>query len=241
MLWAHHLSTEARASITFPIPSMPREPDYHALATDPLYREQASCTSCHYVTQTPTSEGVPLWGGAKMYRVEVNMTDVSDAPQHPKWSFSYYYNANLRASRYEHHEGQYDEVCGSKRYGKACTVVMASDGWTYLASGGECCKCSKGFLGAVRSDWLADGGHYVGNTTVRGYAVQEWFKQGASDNHYYFTQPHDLPVRYMEHKNGKLKQWDFDLTTYSTAPLPDTLFQQPSGCTARCTDAACLL
>ena len=49
---------------------------------------------------------------------------------------------------------------------------------------------------------------------LSGVEVDEWLKQGASDNHYYATtDATQAPVRYMEHKNGKLKQWDFK--TYS--------------------------
>ena len=44
---------------------------------------------------------------------------------------SYYYDWNIKASRYEHLEGQYDEVCKgflNVREGAPCTVVNSADG-----------------------------------------------------------------------------------------------------------------
>jgi len=182
-----------------------------------------------------------MWGGAKQFRVEVNMTDISDSPSHPNWRFKYFYDAGLKADRYEHAEGQWDEVCGSSRRQHPCTVINSGDTKKYMEFGGKCCAQSSGlFPGtgavAVRSDWLQNGGaSYVGPTTVRGIAVNEWLKQGASDNHYYATaDAKQLPVRYMEHKNGKLKQWDFDLATYTAGAQQTSLFSKPAGCTARC-------
>lgn len=67
-----------------------------------------------------------------------------------------------------------------------------------------------------------------------------WLKYGASDNHYYSTVDKDqLPIRYMEHKNEKLKQWDFDLFTYQRHPewksdnIP-AYFNIPTGCITPC-------
>eukprot|EP01062_Namystynia_karyoxenos_P038519 TRINITY_DN27950_c0_g2_i7.p3 TRINITY_DN27950_c0_g2~~TRINITY_DN27950_c0_g2_i7.p3 ORF type:complete len:180 (+),score=71.71 TRINITY_DN27950_c0_g2_i7:807-1346(+) len=178
-----------------------------------------------------------MWGGAKQFSVEVNMTDVSDAPEHPQWRFRYFYNADLHASRYEHLGEQWDEVCGPSRTGKPCTVIFASSPHaTYLVNDEGCCKHPSMLYnaGAVRSDWLATDATYQGNTTVRGYPVTEWLKYGASDNHYYSTKGQSLPVRYMEHKNSKLKQWDFDLATYKAGPQPASLFEPPAGCTSTC-------
>ena len=94
----------------------------------------------------------------------------------------------------------------------------------------------------MRSDWLQNGGaSYAGPTSVGDTAVDEFVKQGASDNHYYATRDAaQQPVRYMEHKNGKLKQWDFHLDTYKVGDPGQGHFAPPAGCNKRCLASFCL-
>mmetsp|Transcript_1462 Transcript_1462/g.3968 ORF Transcript_1462/g.3968 Transcript_1462/m.3968 type:complete len:237 (-) Transcript_1462:58-768(-) len=204
---------------------------------------------------------VPMWGGAPAFQVRVHMTNPSDAPEHPEWDFNYSYVSNAASnatfSRYEFEAGQHDEVCkgitGSPGLGSPCTVVHASDSWLYIAypDADFCCKCTQ-VIGAVRSDWLRDGGAtYVGRVTkdVDGnpFLVDEadgWLKYGASDNYYYATpDAAQQPVRYMEHKNGVLKEWTFFLDTWVEQPswledVPD-LLAPPPNCQTRCVSDVC--
>ena len=188
----------------------------------------------------------PRWGGNNAtlaWSASVAMTDPSDAPLHPTWDFEYYYDWNKKASRYEHAAGQHDEVCsGSGPAGDACTVLNSADGNMYLLYPRvkTCCVCHCSFCPfTVRSDWLQDGGtSYQGRSTVSGVEADEWLKQGASDNHYYATtDATQAPVRYMEHKNGKLKQWDFK--TYSPKAPAASLFDTPADCTDKCKSSVC--
>ena len=85
-------------------------------------------------------------------------------------------------------------------------------------SGDMCCKCTD-TIGAVKRDWMANGGGtYRGRVTsdVNGmnfdnegvYAADAFLKGGASDNWYYVTSENQhlqKPVRFTEHWNGKLK------------------------------------
>ena len=195
------------------------------------------------------SPPIPSWGGALQYRVHVNLTAHDVVKEGATWEFQYAFlsSQTMNVSRYDHLQGQRDEVCNSIKSGsnEPCTAIHASDGWLYVAfpNSGSCCKCSQ-HIGPVRSDWLQDGGaSYQGSSEVRGYKVDEWLKQGASDNHYYCTSDAaQKPVRYMEHKNNMLKQWDFDLSTYIAGPIPeaDSFFSPPASCTSRCRVAMCL-
>ena len=187
----------------------------------------------------------PRWGGNNAtlaWSAEVNMTDVSDAPQHPSWRFLYFYDWELRASRYEHAQGNRDEVCAGvsgQQAGDACTVLNSADGTLYLLfpSSSRCCRCRPALT--IRSDWLQDGGtKYTGATTVRGVDVDSWLKYGASDNHYYSARDStQRMVRYMEHKNGKLKQWD--IISFSAQRPASALFYPPQGCTKQCPSKVC--
>lgn len=149
-------------------------------------------------------------------------------------------------------------ILGAPKLGTAACVAIhtTNDNWLYVSfpSADFCCKCTQN-IGAVRSDWLIDGGaNYTGrvaqdaNGAPFGSRVQQadgWLKMGASDNHYYATvDEQQRPVRYMEHKNSKLKQWDFVLDTFScqnwTVP-PAALFAPPANCERRCWSAMCSL
>ena len=93
-------------------------------------------------------------------------------------------------------------------------------------------------------DWLQTGGtKYVGNTSVRKYAVEEWLKFGASDNHFYCSLATETekarPVRYMEHKHGVLKQWDFDLSGFQSGAPKQEIFDPPQGCNTICENPRC--
>eukprot|EP00947_MAST-08B_sp_MAST-8B-sp1_P002075 g2075.t1 len=199
------------------------------------------------------------------------MDDVSDAPDHPSWNFSYAYMSdsthNATYARYTFAAGQHDEVCkgviGAPSLGRPCTVIHTTNAnWMYLSwpQDNFCCKCTQK-IGAVRSDWLRDGGAtYSGRTSKdadnkafgpdsAAATADGWLKMGASDNHYYCTpDAAQRPVRYMEHKNGKLKQWDFLGSTFNDTSSawaksgpPAALFAPPPSCEKRCVSFACSL
>ena len=169
----------------------------------------------------------------------------------------------LTRRRYDFEEGQHDEVCGgilgaTSFVGEPCSVIHSTnDNWLYIQYPTEdfCCKCSQN-IGAVRSDWLTDSANYTGRVTVddngaefgSGVAIADgWLKYGASDNHYYVDAANDMqrPVRYMEHKNDALKQWDFILATYESrenewfSGAPPDLFAPPADCDSNCRSTMC--
>jgi hypothetical protein len=231
MVYVHHLAESSRAEI-LELTTLPLLPTtYRFASSDPLtgthaqikqaYKEMASCSGCHVsaadhsspsVRKVDSTSGVniPIWGAAKHFNVNVNMTNPSDSPSAPFWTFEYYYDTSgsWTVSRYEFDENQHDEVCRQVR-GKTgkCNVIHAYDKYIYIEfpSDNFCCKCGQS-PGAVRTDWLNADSAYKGQSTVNGVKVDEWLKQGASDNHYYASADDEqLPVRYMEHKNGKVR------------------------------------
>lgn len=189
----------------------------------------------------------PRWGGNNTtlsWVALVNMTNFADAPGHPFWQFRYFYDWTLKADRYEHQEGQYDEVCAGfalHPLGEPCTVLNSLDGNMYILFPNDknfCCRCMNSLT--LRSDWLrTDNTTYQGQNNVNGQSVDEWLLYGASDNHYYATvNDAQEPVRFMEHKNGKLKQWDF--ISYLAEQPPQTLFKTPNNCQNKCQSKVCL-
>jgi hypothetical protein len=83
------------------------------------------CLSCQ---QSP-----PFWGGNTRYTVNVNINYNPGVA----WKFTYYYDWNLKAERYEHDADQASDVCGLadtpfSKDGQTCIVTAARDGWTYI-------------------------------------------------------------------------------------------------------------
>jgi hypothetical protein len=195
----------------------------------------------------------PSWGGAPEYQVGVNLTAHDVVKTGVTWPFLYFYSSTVgnakgtlgvNVSRYDHAQGQRDEVCDAIKKGSdaPCTTIHAIDGYMYVDIEGECCKCGNK-IKPVRSDWLQDGGaKYVGKATVRGLLADEYLKYGASDNHYYSLAGGTNPVRFMEHKNGMLKQWDFDLPSFRAGPIAGAkeLFSAPNNCGNTCHSIMCL-
>ena len=107
------------------------------------------------------SPQIPSWGGALQYRVHVNLTAHDVVKEGATWGFQYAFLSSeaMNVTRYDHLQGQRDEVCNSIKSGSSepCTAIHASDGWLYVAfpNSGSCCKCSQ-HIGPVRSDWLQD-------------------------------------------------------------------------------------
>jgi len=176
---------------------------------------------------------------ASSFAVTVNMTNNPTNFTH--WVFDYYYMSDtetgITASRYEHHAPQTDEMCQNLPYNGShdCTVVFATDGWSYLSFPTEdyCCKCENTF-GAVKADWMTTNSTYAGLSTVNGVECQQWTKQGQFLNHLFSANDaNQTTVRFYETVRGRLKQWDFLLDTY-TPTFDRNLLAAPDGCTTLC-------
>tara|TARA_B110001452_G_scaffold241967_1_gene224468 strand:+ start:1600 stop:2286 length:687 start_codon:yes stop_codon:yes gene_type:complete len=191
----------------------------------------------------------PIWGGALKWRCTVNVTDATSAG--PAYDFVYEYNSPANVSRYELSSGQHDEMCEGQFIGVAsyqpCNITHATDGWSYVEIDGGCCQCSR--LGIVKSDWLEHGANppvYLGRRVINGVNASGWQEAGisASDNTYFaaagLSATPDAPVQFYEHKQVKLKTWDFDLRTYERSPtFAPGRFDPPAGCNTKCRGSIC--
>ena len=80
-----------------------------------------------------SSQKPPFWGGNPVYSVNVSFL-YNDPVM--TWNFTYFYNWNLKAERYEHYAPQADEMClladPPFTQNDSCRVTFATDGWSYI-------------------------------------------------------------------------------------------------------------
>jgi hypothetical protein len=184
---------------------------------------------------------VPNWGGNAAhfgFSVEATFTDPADAGPGPNsvWNFTYYYDWKLKAERYDHQKGQHIDVCKVVNIvDEPCTALSASDGKFYIFSASSCCQCVASWAPlTMLPDWISrNNGTYIGRSTQEGVEADGWLVYGASDNHYYTTTDSEQKMlKFSEHKNGKLKQWD--VFHHSQETPPASKFSPPPNCNTRC-------
>ena len=185
---------------------------------------------------------VPNWGGNAThfaFSVNATFTDTADAPKHPVWNFSYYYDWNLKAERYDHRQGQHIDVCKTVNVvDEPCSVLSASDGNLYIIAeslSNGCCHC-----GASRApltmlpDWISrNNGTYLGRSTQAGQDADGWVAYGKAANKYWTTTDSEQRfLKFSDNKYNREKQWD--IREYSGEKPPAGLFSAPVNCETRC-------
>ena len=156
----------------------------------------------------------PRWGGntsTLAWQAVVYEWNPADAPSHPRWTFNYYYDWSIPASRYEHSAGV-SELCvqSGALPNSSCTILNARDGRLYMifpATPASCCRCeSQRDSFVIKSEWLHSNATYLGRSIVAGRLTDGWLKWGAFDNHYFATADAiQAPVRFEEHKHGQAR------------------------------------
>ncbi|KNC53032.1 uncharacterized protein AMSG_09324 [Thecamonas trahens ATCC 50062] len=151
-----------------------------------------------------------------------------------------YYDAAHGRSLVTRVNGKYDRYCGSVEIARntPCNhlVVPSASGqqvrYLDFPERKYCCQCctqAQG-CGVVSPDWMANA-TFEGETTYGGYNTYEWNAKGLQANLYYETVDGSIPVRLNQVPDDVQ---DFDPTTWSTAPLDDSLFDVPSYCGGKC-------
>lgn len=183
---------------------------------------------------------VPNWGGNSThfaFSVDATFYDPADAPEHPTWDFSYYYDWYLKAERYDHEEGQHIDVCRVVGIvGEACTVLSAADGQLYVSSESKgCCHCVADWAPlTMLPDWLGrNNATYMGRSMQDGQEADGWIAYGSAANKYWASIDSEQRfIKFSDDKKGSTKQWD--IRTYSSDTPPSNLFNAPDNCQARC-------
>lgn len=149
-------------------------------------------------------------------------------------------------SLYIHSSGQHDELCtsikGKEGSEEPCTLLASNDLWRYVIfpESQLCCRyCNTSqYCGIIRPDWLQQNATYQGTKAFSGTTCYGWLKIGGEQNYYYATAD-GTPCQYYEGYptfNVGNNTWNFNLSSFSRAPIPGSTFAVPSnmGCEQQC-------
>jgi hypothetical protein len=143
-------------------------------------------------------------------------------------------------SRYDHSEGQIDEICtqvkGKENSSEPCSLIAAADTWRYVLfpQSSVCCRVcnTSDYCGIVAPDWLQVNATYQGQQTIAGMQCDGWMKQGGEQNYFYAEVGTSNPCMYYEGyptlpftKN----EWDFIPSAFNRAPIDPSVFVPPPG------------
>jgi hypothetical protein len=92
-----------------------------------------------------------------------------------------------------------------------------------------CCDASKG-CGILSPSWV-DGAEFIGFVEYQNQNASKWDKKGLQSNFYYQTVDKNLPAGVDQVPNDYMS---FQLNTYSTDPIPDSIFTVPDYCRDSC-------
>ncbi|EFC42443.1 predicted protein [Naegleria gruberi] len=145
---------------------------------------------------------------------------------------TYYYDVTNQRQRIDRLDGSHDRYCGSVHFDKStpCVhLVVKEKRYLVFPELKSCCMCctAENGCGVLKTNWLFNS-TYIGQTTYNGYPVHQWDKKGLQNNYYYEMIANNVPVAIDQQPNDLMV---FDPKSYSTTPLPDSLFAVPSYCT----------
>ena len=149
------------------------------------------------------SKPAPLWGGSRQWTaMGINFT--SPEVVTATWVFNMYYDDTIRASRWQHLQGQQDYLCGVgssalTKLGRPCNAIHAVNNFCYIQfpEDNHCCKCNNGDgHGEVEADWLQkEETKYMGTETVNGVQADHWLLQANWTMYGMLPQVHSIPWR----------------------------------------------
>ena len=160
----------------------------------------------------------------------------------------WYYDFANRRARFDHLKGQATNFCSGQGLSDDepdadCRLIFApgTEMYVHYPSKGTCCQlCEKGIgCSPLLPDWIADG-KPLGAEQVGGSECRGFVKRGAVADDYWFDTADDphVPCRYYEVLDfGYVVFYHnltFDQASYSTAPIPDSVFDVPDYCNKMC-------
>lgn len=142
----------------------------------------------------------------------------------------HFYDAAHNRSRFDRKDGIHAALCNSiHNETTACTnLILGDKRYIYFPekkTGCFCCDSAHG-CGILRPNWL-ENATYLGTENILGQDFYKWSKLDGSDPDYYYatTDANRIPRRLDESGEHLL---DYLMNTYSTNPIPDSVFELPS-------------
>ena len=154
--------------------------------------------------------------------------------------------ANKR-SRFDHMEGQHDMFCPGGELSPdkpfdTCQLFFppTNDLYAHYPNQKTCCRmCAPGaFCSPMLPDWIEDG-VYVGVEEIEGRECDVWYKDGSFSGNYWMEDKDGVFCRFSEttplgDNPTSFKNMTFFADTFSTDPIPDSVFEIPDYCFKDC-------
>jgi hypothetical protein len=152
-------------------------------------------------------------------------------------SGTFYFDAKRGTMRLDRHDGIHEAVCGSvlPNVSTSCTqLIRDKKRYIVFPERRTCCMCCDAAhgCGILKRDWLATA-KYEGEETLSGEPFYKWsIADGAATDLYYATKSTERIPRRLNSAGQQIQ--DFIMNTFSTDPLPESIFALPSYCNSTC-------
>merc|ERR1712126_113697 len=189
--------------------------------------------------------GGPIWPNT--FRVDLFETFYSKRIVVNENFGAWYYDWANKRARMDHLNGQKDYFCQNQDLSPDnpqddCHLIFTSSSemYTHYPNQKACCRmCPPGaFCTPLLPNWI-ENGTYGGTEVVEGKECQVWYEDGQVAEDYWMETDAGIPCRYYE--TSPLgdhpifyKNITFDQETYSTEPIPDSVFEVPDYCNQDC-------
>ena len=160
---------------------------------------------------------------------------------------AWYYDWGNKRSRFDHMEGHNDMFCPGQELSPdkpfdTCELFFppTNDMYAHYPNQKTCCRmCAPGaFCSPMLPDWIEDG-IFVGVEEIDGRQCDVWYKDGSFSGNYWMEDKDGVPCRFSEttplgDNPTSFKNMTMVGDTFSTDPIPDSVFEVPEYCYKDC-------
>ena len=194
-----------------------------------------------------TSCAGPIWPNT--FRVEWSEIAYNDTSIFNQNNGAWYYDWKNNRARFDHLEGQKDMFCPGNELSPDkpqddCHLIFPPNNemFAHYPNQKTCCRmCAVGyFCSPIKPDWI-ENGIYKGTEQILGRECNVWYEDGSFSGNYWMETADGEPCRFWEtsplgDSPTSFKNITYDPDTYSTEPIPDSVFDVPEYCYKDCKD-----
>ena len=192
-----------------------------------------------------SSNAGPVWPDT--FRVKGTYITFNETTIYNQHDGAWFYDWENKRSRFDHFEGHIDPFCpgyelSPDKPDDDCQLLFppTNDMYAHYPNQKTCCRmCAVGaFCSPMKPDWI-ENGLYVGVEEVEGRECDVWYADGSFSGNYWLEDKDGVPCRYADttpigDHPTKFDNLTFYADTFSTEPIPDSVFEIPDYCYKDC-------